>query len=76
MLLSIIIPVYNLEKYIEKCINSIIKQITDDIEIVIINDGSKDQSESLCKKYEQQYTNIKYIYQNNSGVSAARNNRA
>lgn len=77
MLLSIIIPVYNLEKYISNCLDSIIEQIDDkimdEIEIILVNDGSTDNSEQICKKYGVKYKNIQYIYQKNSGVSVARN---
>lgn len=77
MLLSIIIPIYNLEKYISKCLDSIIGQlndeIMDEIEIILVNDGSTDTSEQICKKYGVKHRNIQYIYQKNSGVSVARN---
>ena len=73
--LSIIIPVYNLEKYISDCINSIIKQVTDEynLEIIIIDDGSTDNSATICKEFCKKYNYINYNYQENSGVSAARN---
>lgn len=75
ILLSIIIPVYNLENYIENCINSIISQTNkNSIEIVLIDDGSKDKSAEICKKYCEKYEFIKYFYQENAGVSVARNN--
>lgn len=71
--LSIIIPVYNLENYISKCLNSIVRQIKDNVEIIIINDGSTDKSEEVCNQYREKYDYIKYFYQENAGVSAARN---
>lgn len=73
--LSIIIPVYNLDKYISECINSIIKQIREEysIEILIIDDGSTDKSASICKEFCKKYDFINYHYQVNSGVSKARN---
>lgn len=74
ILLSIIIPVYNLENYIEHCLNSLIEQIAENIEIIIIDDGSTDKSATICKKYCSKYSYIKYIYQKNTGVSSARNN--
>ncbi len=74
ILLSIIIPVYNLELYIERCLNSLINQISENVEIIIVNDGSTDKSAKICEKYCSKYPYIKYIYQNNAGVSNARNN--
>lgn len=73
-LLSIIIPIYNAEKYISKCVESIIGQTNDEIEIILINDGSIDKTEAICKSYKEKCKNIIYIYQDNQGVSVARNN--
>lgn len=73
MLLSIIIPVYNAEKYIDRCISSVVTQSLKDIEIVLVNDGSTDSSFSLCKAWELKDKRIKLASQINSGVSAARN---
>lgn len=73
VLLSIIIPVYNLEKYIVHCLDSLVVQIEDNVEIIIIDDGSKDKSGDICKEYSSKYHYIKYFYQENAGVSAARN---
>lgn len=70
---SIIVPVYNSEKYIEKCVNSIINQTYNNIEIILVNDGSKDNSLGLCKYLSSKYENVKYINQDNSGPSDARN---
>lgn len=73
-ILSVIIPAYNLEKYISNCLDSILSQIkTNNIEIIIINDGSIDKTEIVCQQYCQKYNFIKYFYQENSGVSCARN---
>lgn len=71
--LSIIIPAYNCEKYIERCVKSIINQKNNLIEIIIINDGSTDNTLEICKNLENQYKNIKIIDQENSGVSYSRN---
>lgn len=68
--LSIIIPVYNVEKYIEKCLNSLITQINDEVEVIVVNDGSNDKSLELCKKYSE-YINI--FTKSNGGLSSARN---
>lgn len=73
MLLSIIIPVYNCEKYIDRAINSIIMQKINDYEIIIVNDGSTDRTLAICELYQQQFSNIKIITQTNKGVSVARN---
>ena len=60
---SIIVPVYNTEKYVEKCLNSIAKQTLQDIEIIIVNDGSTDNSENIIKQWmeKQQTEKIKYF---------------
>ena len=71
--LSIIIPAYNCEKYIEKCIKSIIEQKSDLVEIIIINDGSTDKTQQICKNFAQKHNNIKLINQQNRGVSYSRN---
>lgn len=72
--ISIIVPVYNSEKFLEKCINSIINQTLKDIEIIFINDGSTDKSLDILKSYELKDSRIKVLSQNNTGPSCARNN--
>ena len=71
--LSVIIPAYNAERYIPECLDSIIKNGCDDIEVLVIDDGSTDNSKDVIKEYVRKDNRIQYIYQNNSGVSAARN---
>lgn len=72
--LSIIIPIYNLQDYIECCLKYILNNNNmDDVEIILVNDGSVDNSEKICKDYEKKYKNIKCIYQENKGVASARN---
>lgn len=71
-LISVIVPAYNAERTINRCIDSILSQTYKNIEIIIINDGSKDETENKCKKYLQN-EKIKYIKIENSGVSNARN---
>lgn len=71
--ISIVIPVYNAEKYISRCLNSIIGQTYQDFEIILINDGSKDKSLEILKEYSNKYENIKIFSQENSGPSKARN---
>ena len=73
-LFSIVIPVYNYEKLIKKCLLSILKQKFSDYEILIINDCSKDRSLKICKKYKKKYPAIKIINNKiNRGVSFSRN---
>lgn len=71
--LSIIVPVYNIEKYIEKCILSILNQSITDFELILINDGSIDGSPQICDKYATLDNRVKVIHQENTGVSSARN---
>lgn len=70
---SIIIPVYNGEKTIERCLDSIINQEIDLFEIIIINDESTDNTLKICQDYQKKYNNIKIINQQNAGPSVARN---
>lgn len=72
-LVTIVIPVYNVEKYIERCLNSIIRQTYNNIEIIIVNDGTEDKSIEICKKIQLKDNRIKIINQKNAGLSAARN---
>ena len=71
-LVSIIIPVYNVELYLSKCIDSILAQSFIDWECILVDDGSKDKSGSICDNYALKDNRIKVIHQNNSGVSVAR----
>lgn len=71
---SVIVPVYNAEQYITRCINSILDQTYQNMEIIIINDGSKDNSEQcILTIKEKQKDKIRYYKQNNSGVAKTRN---
>lgn len=72
-LISIIIPVYNAEKYINRCIKSIVNQSYQELEIILVNDGSTDNSLSICETLATQDNRIKVISQDNGGVSKARN---
>ena len=72
-LYSIIVPVYNCEQYLEKCLNSLLKQSYKNIEIILINDGSNDNSEKICLNYKKLDSRIKYYKKDNGGVSSARN---
>ena len=71
--ISIIVPVYNAQKYLKKCIDSIINQTYKNIEILLINDGSKDKSLKICKEYEKKDSRIIVIDKQNKGVSNTRN---
>ena len=70
---SIIIPVYNNEKYIEKCIHSVLNQTFGELEIIAVNDGSTDESGKILKNLEREDVRIILLEQNNQGVAAARN---
>ena len=70
---SLIIPVYNVQDYIEKCLDSVVNQTIDDIEIIIVNDGSKDKSKQKIENYLEKYPKIKYLEKENGGLSDARN---
>lgn len=72
-LLSIIIPVYNVEKYLKRCIDSVITQTLTDIEIILIDDGSTDSGGIICDMYKEQDSRIKVYHQMNQGLSEARN---
>ena len=73
--ISIIIPVYNVEKYIEKCLESLANQTMQDFEIIIVNDGTKDNSEEIIMNYKKSNPNmiIKYLKKENGGLASARN---
>lgn len=70
---SIIVPVYNCQDYIERCIESVVKQNTKDIELILVNDGSTDNTKELLKEYKKENDLIKVINKKNEGVSKARN---
>lgn len=73
-MISIIVPIYNAEKYIQQCIESLIRQTYTNFEIILIDDGSTDNSPKIINQFQKQYSSIiRSFTQNNSGVSAARN---
>lgn len=72
-LISIVIPIYNAEKYLEECLNSIKNQTYKNIEVIMVNDGSKDNSETICKRFSEDDTRFRYFTKVNGGVSSARN---
>jgi len=73
MKVSVIVPVYNVEKYLDKCLNSLVKQTLKDMEIIIVNDGSTDKSQEIIDNYAKKYKNVISIVKENGGVSEARN---
>lgn len=73
MKFTIVIPVYNVEKYLKECLDSAVNQNFSDFEIIAVNDGSTDNSLNILKKYEKKYENFKVIDQINQGLSGARN---
>ena len=70
---SVIVPVYNVEKYITRCLTSLVKQTIDDLEIILVNDGSTDNSEKVIRQFKKDYKNIIYVKKENGGLSSARN---
>ncbi|MCR5753326.1 MAG: glycosyltransferase [Acetatifactor sp.] len=72
-LISIIVPVYNVEKYLKRCVESLINQTYRELEIILVDDGSKDDSGSICEEYARKDNRIRVIHQRNGGLSCARN---
>lgn len=72
-IISVIVPVYNVEEYLEECVNSLVNQTLKNIEVILVNNGHSDNSVELCRKYSGIYENIKMIDMESKGVSAARN---
>ena len=72
-LISVIVPVYNVKQYLRRCVDSILKQTYENIEIVLIDDGSTDESGAICDRYAQKDVRVKVIHKENGGVSSARN---
>lgn len=72
MIFSVVIPVYNVEKYLDQCISSVIKQRKDDIEIILVDDGSTDGSGCICDAYAEKYAYIKVMHKENEGLLMAR----
>ena len=72
-LFSIIIPIYNSEKYLHRCLDSILAQTFTDYEVILIDDGSKDSSSVICNEYSKKYSRFKTYHLQNGGPSRARN---
>lgn len=71
---SVIVPVYNVEKYLPKCVESILNQTEKEIEIILVDDGSTDESGAICERYAQEDARVKVLHQKNAGQGSARNN--
>ena len=71
--ISIIVPVYKVEKYINRCIDSILTQTFTDFELILVDDGSPDNCPAVCDRYANQDNRVKVIHKKNGGVSSARN---
>ena len=70
---SVIVPVYNVEKYLRQCLDSILQQTYQNLEILIINDGSTDGSDAICREYLEKDERISYFAKENTGISDTRN---
>lgn len=70
--ISVVVPIYNVMQYLDECLTSIVNQTYKNLEIILVNDGSTDDSEIICKKYVEEDKRFKYLYQANAGASAAR----
>ena len=71
--ISVIVPVYMSELYLEKCLDSIVQQTYQNLEIILINDGSTDGSAAICQRYQNQDERVKVYHKRNGGVSSSRN---
>ena len=72
-LVSVVVPIYNVEQYLPQCLDALLNQTLKDIEIICVNDGSTDNSEKIAQEYAKKDERIRYIYQENQGLSSARN---
>ena len=71
--ISVIVPVYKVEKYIHKCVDSILNQTFSDIEVILVDDGTPDRCGEICDAYGEQDSRVKVIHKENGGLSDARN---
>lgn len=72
-LISIIVPVYNVQQYLDRCINSLLEQTYNNIEIILVDDGSSDESPNMCDAYSDRFSFVKVIHKQNQGLGYARN---
>ena len=70
---SVVVPIYNVENYLDKCVNSIVNQTYGELEIILVDDGSKDNSSKICDEWKEKDSRIKVIHKENGGLSSARN---
>ncbi len=73
MFFSVVVPIYNVEKYLRECVDSILSQTFEDFELILVNDGSKDSSGAICDEYAEKDSRVKVIHKENGGQSTARN---
>lgn len=73
MKLSIIVPSYNIEKFLPHCLNSVVSQLNEDVEVIVVDDGSIDSTPSICDEYANKYKNVIAVHKQNGGLSDARN---
>lgn len=73
MLISVIVPVYNVERYLRQCLDSLINQTYNELEVIMVDDGSKDSSGKICDEYSEKYDNFKVVHKENAGLGMARN---
>ena len=72
-LISVIVPVYKVEKYLNQCIESVLAQTYQNLEIILVDDGSPDRSGEICEEYAKKDTRIRVLHKSNGGLSTARN---
>ena len=72
-MVSVIIPVYNVEKYLRRCLDSVVGQTYKDLEIILVDDGSTDGSTEICEEYAKKDSRIRFLRKQNGGLSSARN---
>lgn len=72
-LISVIVPVYNVEKYLDRCVQSLVRQTYAPLEIILVDDGSPDNCPALCDAYTEKYPNVRVVHKKNGGLSSARN---
>ena len=73
ILVSVIVPVYNVEEYLGRCVDSILAQTYTNLEVILVDDGAKDSSGSICDAYAGKDSRVKVIHKENGGLSSARN---
>ena len=72
-LVSVIVPIYNVEKYLERCISSILEQSYNNIEVILVDDGSNDGCPTICDEFKRKDARVKVVHKPNGGLSSARN---